>query len=314
VDSNPATLIDSYSPNQGTWQGIDFTKYTDPKELATEFWNQSGHPQIRLAELAMEQPQEVAVRKALAERIGVSERDFFTKPQKVKKLLEDSGLTKDESIKILQESYGMTYVPPDPNRVKVPFEKPPRHPKMTHPILIQLEESLKQSKATRAAATATAATQYGVPSKALAALGFLPAVGALLDAGDSFAGTQQAITGKTEGDRLAGTFQAIGGVTGLASLSPLAPVAAPVSMAANALAIATQRRADMDKPKPPKPLYGAPVTARIVPTAPPRSKPVGNGKGGVSKPKGGSSKPTNKPLNLGNEARYWGRRLLGIKL
>jgi hypothetical protein len=88
-------------------------------------------------------------------------------------------------------------------------------------------------------------------------------------------------------------------------------------MAANVLGIATQRRADMDKPKTPKPLYGAPVTARIVPTTPPRSKPIGSGKGGVSKPVGGkpksANKPNNKPLDLGNEARYWGRRLLGIK-
>jgi hypothetical protein len=158
----------------------------------------------------------------------------------------------------------------------------------------------------------------------------LPVLGSLFDAGDSIAGTHQAITGKSKGDQLAGVFQAIGGVSGLASLSPAAPVAAPISMAANGLAILTQRRADMDKPKAPKPLYGAPVTARIVPTTPPRSKPIGNngpsrpnskpignGKGGVSKPVGGkpkpANKPTNKPLNLGNEARYWGRRLLGIR-
>jgi hypothetical protein len=158
----------------------------------------------------------------------------------------------------------------------------------------------------------SAVSNYGVPKQALAALGFLPAVGVLLDAGDSVAGTHQAITGKTAGDRLAGTFQAISGVSGLASLSPAAPIAAPVSMVSGALAIATQRRADMDKPKS-KPLYGAPVTARIVPTAPPKSKPVGNGKGGVSKPVGVKAKSANKPLNLINEGR-WFLKQLGIKI
>jgi hypothetical protein len=83
-------------------------------------------------------------------------------------------------------------------------------------------------------------------------------------------------------------------------------------MAANGLAIATQRRADMDKPVY-KPLYGTGRVASIVPTAPPRSKPVGNGKGGVSKPVGGKPKPANKPLNPVNEVK-WGLKKLGIRL
>jgi hypothetical protein len=146
--------------------------------------------------------------------------------------------------------------------------------------------------------------------KALGVLGFLPAVGPLLDAGDTYAGTQQAITGETGGDRLAGTFQAIGGAAGLASLSPIAPVAAPLSLGAGLLAAATQRRADMDKPKV-RHTYTGP-TPTIVPTRPPsskpignngpskpNSKPIGNGKGGVSKPVGDKPKaapPAPKPI------------------
>jgi hypothetical protein len=171
---------------------------------------------------------------------------------------------------------------------------------------------LAAQRRAQAEAARVAAARYGIPPKALAALGFLPVVGALFDGGDALAGTHQAITGETRGDRLAGTFQAIGGVSGLASLSPLAPVAAPVSMVANGLAIATQRRADMDKPVH-KPLYGTGRVASIVPTAPPNSKPIGNGKGGVSKPVGGTPKPANKPFNPINEGK-WFLKQLGIKL
>jgi hypothetical protein len=69
-------------------------------------------------------------------------------------------------------------------------------------------------------------------------------------------------------------------------------------------------------PKPPKPPARSKPIGNNGPSRP-NSKPIGNGKGGVSKPVGGkpkpANKPTNKPLNLGNEARYWGRRLLGIR-
>ena len=148
IDSEPSKLVSNrpWEPNQGTWQTEDFSDITDPDKLADEFWRRSGEPQVRLAELAFDQPGEVKFREALANKLGIRERDLYTYgqdgPKKAKAQLVAQGLKSEEINQIAQEAYGMTYTPKeprDPNAPKVPFEKPVRDPK-THPTMQPLVE------------------------------------------------------------------------------------------------------------------------------------------------------------------------------
>jgi hypothetical protein len=142
--------------------------------------------------------------------------------------------------------------------------------------------------------------------KAAAVLGGVPI---LFDAADAFAGTQGAVQANTPGQRLASGLQAVSGYTGLASLNPgFAPVTGPVSLATGALSAAVQRREDMNKP-PVRHTYTGP-TPQIIPTPIPRSKPIGNGQGGITKPKGASTK-SGQPLLSQNNLK-WALKQLGF--
>lgn len=143
-------------------------------------------------------------------------------------------------------------------------------------------------------------------------LGALPVVGAAFDAGDTFAGTSQAIQGKTNGNKLAGALQAISGGAGLASLSPAAPLAIPLSLAAAGLAAAVQRRENLNN-QANQPLYGTGRTAKVIPTpiSQNRSKPIGNGQGGITKPMGVSIK-SGQPLLSQNNLK-WALKQLGLR-
>jgi hypothetical protein len=129
----------------------------------------------------------------------------------------------------------------------------------------------------------------------------------ILDAADVYAGTTGAADStKSKGDRLASTFQAVSGSTGLASLNPaVAPITAPISVATGALAAATQRRADMDKPKPKPDLYGAAKPAEIRPLAPNQRASL--------KPTPNVAPRRKSPMEvIGNELEYAGRQALKI--
>jgi hypothetical protein len=334
--SDPSTMVqEGFKVDTGTWQNEDFSSIKDPRKLAHEFYRRSGEPQMRFAEIAYDQPQEVAFRQALSDSLGIRPRDLdsvvarttdkgkpISNANWVRDQIKAKGIDVDA---LMHQAYGIDM----PIKTDTPKVRAPRGPKKDpiKPTLEALQATgmfdtdfvngstpIRQQTIKNGTLRAGIGIGGGIPPQMLSALGFIPAVGAVLDAGDSVAGTHQAVTGKTSGDKLAGTFQAISGAAGLASLSPIAPIAAPVSMAAAGLSAATQRRADMDKPKPPKPLYGTGRVASIVPTKPKATKPVGNGQGGVSKPKGAAPKPTeDKPIDLGNEIK-WGLKQLGINL
>jgi hypothetical protein len=134
-DSDPKTLAKTFKPNQGTWQGEDYTNITDPRKLATEFWNRSGSPQIRAAEIAFDQPSEVAWREGLADKLGIRERNLYLSGQTNgkpitatnKAALGELGIKNEVLKQGMQEAYGQTYRPPNPDAPKTPYEaRPPR--------------------------------------------------------------------------------------------------------------------------------------------------------------------------------------------
>ena len=65
---NPITgMVD-----EGYWQGaFDGSQYSDPAKLADAFASESALPQIRMAELAQNQPGELEIQGAMAEAAGV---------------------------------------------------------------------------------------------------------------------------------------------------------------------------------------------------------------------------------------------------
>ena len=64
--------------DEGYWQGaFDGTGYTNPQELAAAFADESALPQIRLAELAQNQPQELEIQDAIAEAAGINPQQLF---------------------------------------------------------------------------------------------------------------------------------------------------------------------------------------------------------------------------------------------
>lgn len=134
-----------------------------------------------------------------------------------------------------------------------------------------------------------------------AAAGLLPGIGAVLDLGDVYAGTQQTMGSQSKQQQGAGALKAASGALGIASLA--APVLAPAAMAISGVSALADRRAAMENAsKPNYSVSGKP--AQIIPTRQlPPSKPIGTGQGGLTKPKG--AMPKSKPLDLPNEAQYF---------
>ena len=107
----------NHIPRTGdNWSTIDFTQFTDPKQLSDEFWRQSGEPQMRMAEIVHDQPPEVAFRQQLATALGVRERDLYTilrdnKPNKYKEMLKSMGMNANVVKDIMQRSYQLQQNP-----------------------------------------------------------------------------------------------------------------------------------------------------------------------------------------------------------
>ena len=98
------------------WSTIDFTQFTDPKQLSDEFWRQSGEPQMRMAEIVYDQPPEVAFREQLSTALGIRERDLYTilrdnKPNKYKEMLKSMGMNANVVKDIMQKSYQLQQNP-----------------------------------------------------------------------------------------------------------------------------------------------------------------------------------------------------------
>ena len=78
VTSDPLALAtsDGFPIDQGTWQKEDFTSFTNPRELADEFMNRSGFPQLMFADTAYDQPAEVLARQTGANLSGLKVRNL----------------------------------------------------------------------------------------------------------------------------------------------------------------------------------------------------------------------------------------------
>jgi len=146
---NPWTLAESEGfPVEMTWgKEYNYSGINDPRKLGDVFMQQSGFPQIMMADKAMDSPQEMRFRTELAERLGIRERDLYTLTKKrsdsssarefnfnapgarIKQLLENAGITKDDVIGMAHRAYGLpvpeprTALPSDPNAPKVPRAK-----------------------------------------------------------------------------------------------------------------------------------------------------------------------------------------------
>ena len=107
----------NHIPRTGdNWSTIDFTKFTDPKQLSDEFWRQSGEPQMRMAEIVHDQPPEVAFREQLSTALGIRERDLYTvlrdnKPNKYKEMLKSMGMNANVVKDIMQRAYQLQQNP-----------------------------------------------------------------------------------------------------------------------------------------------------------------------------------------------------------
>lgn len=146
---NPWTLAESEGfPVEMTWgKEYDYSGINDPRKLGDVFMQQSGFPQYMMADKAMDSPQEMGFRTELAERLGIRERDLYTLIKKrsdsssarefdfnapgarIKQLLENAGITKDDVVEMAHRAYGLpvpeprTALPSDPNAPKVPRAK-----------------------------------------------------------------------------------------------------------------------------------------------------------------------------------------------
>lgn len=139
--ANPMALVESegFPVDTGTWgREFDFSSITDPRKLAKAFMEQSGEPQTMMAEKAFDSPQEVAIRKELAEKLGIRERDLYSlgkdfkaRGAKIKQLIKESGIDVNE---IVYRNYGL----PLPERKPIPSKDPnaPKVTKNTKPAVI----------------------------------------------------------------------------------------------------------------------------------------------------------------------------------
>ena len=80
-------------------------------------------------------------------------------------------------------------------------------------------------------------------------VGALAAVGAVLDVGGVQAAVQQAQEPMGTRESLATALEGVSSAAGLASLSPAAPIAGPVSMATGAAAMAVRGKAEQKIPQ-----------------------------------------------------------------
>jgi hypothetical protein len=160
-------------------------------------------------------------------------------------------------------------------------------PQTGNPVLPERLDELERGA--RAAKKSTKLMPGGTTLKTLGkAASILPGVGAVLDVGDVFAGTQQAMTSGSRQQQTTGALRSASGALGLASLA--APVLAPAALAVSGVSALAERRAAMPKPA---------QVDQIIPTP----KPVmANTPTGVAQLK---AMPKSKPLNLVNEAQYF---------
>jgi hypothetical protein len=326
---NPWTLAESEGfPVEMTWgKEYDYSGINDPRELGDVFMRQAGFPQIMMADKAMDSPQEIGFRTELAQKLGIRERDLYTLIKKrsdssstrefdfnapgarIKQLLENAGITKDDVAEMAHRAYGLPVpatkaaLPSDPNAPKVPRAKKDK-------VLPTFEdaESFAKGWFTESDFLPEQGTliEPNPPSgAALKTLGkaasVLPGVGAVLDVGDVFAGTQQVMGSQSKPQQVVGGLRAASGALGLASLA--APVLAPAALAISGVSALADRRLAADTAgKPDVSVSGKP--ARVIPTRQmPPSKPIGTGQGGVTKPMG--AMPSTKPLDIRNEAQYF---------
>jgi len=128
--ANPLELAESkgFPVNTGTWsREFDFSNITDPRKLADAFMQQSGFPQMAMADKAFDSPEELGIRKELAEKLGIRERDLYAKSkdfnprgQDIQKRIKDLGIDVAE---IVHRHYGLPYTP------RAPLVKDPNAPK-----------------------------------------------------------------------------------------------------------------------------------------------------------------------------------------
>jgi hypothetical protein len=130
TSANPLEIANSkgFPVNTGTWsREFDFTGITDPRKLADAFMEQSGFPQMSMADQAFDSPEELGIRKELAERLGIRERDLYTKGkdfnprgQAIQKRIKELGIDVQE---MAHRHYGLPYNP------RAPIVKDPNAPK-----------------------------------------------------------------------------------------------------------------------------------------------------------------------------------------
>ena len=130
--ANPLEIANSkgFPVNTGTWsREFDFSDITDPRKLADAFMQQSGFPQMAMADQAFDSPEELGIRKELAERLGIRERDLYTKGkdfnprgQAIQRKIKELGIDVQEMV---HRHYGVPYTP------RAPLVKDPNAPKRT---------------------------------------------------------------------------------------------------------------------------------------------------------------------------------------
>ena len=130
TSANPLEIANSkgFPVNTGTWsREFDFSDITNPRKLADAFMQQSGFPQMAMADQAFDSPEELGIRKELAERLGIRERDLYTKSkdfnprgQAIQKKIKELGIDVQEMV---HRHYGLPYTP------RAPLVKDPNAPK-----------------------------------------------------------------------------------------------------------------------------------------------------------------------------------------
>jgi hypothetical protein len=93
------------------WSLEDFTNITDPDKLAKVFWQRSGDPQMRMSEIAFDQPAEQLLRERGAKIAGVKPKDLYTlkadktRKSEIRPLLESKGVTSEVFKELMIQAY-----------------------------------------------------------------------------------------------------------------------------------------------------------------------------------------------------------------
>jgi hypothetical protein len=182
--SDPSTMVEEgFKVDTGTWQHEDFSSIKDPRKLAQEFYNRSGEPQMRFAEIAYDQPQEVQFRKLLADQLGIRPRDLDAVGTKVTdkgKPISNANWIRDQ-IKakgidvegLMYQAYGIERPAPKPTTPRASTPRGPKKP-IVKPDLDALKATgmfdvdFVNEDAARLKAAQVAASQYGIPVEELA--------------------------------------------------------------------------------------------------------------------------------------------------